>query len=307
MGSLFCCHLFLPFPVRRFSHNRTLMNCRWLKVFLLLVGIPVAAQQSFQFSPVPEERVWDRLAEVSGKNPEREQRLKALFTEAGCTQDHLAEVKVSGSKLPDLACTMPGETDRVIVVGAHFDKVDRGEGIADNWSGAAMLPSLPEVISYGPRRHTYVFLGFTDEEKGLVGSEYYVRHMNKEQQQKVSAMVNLDTVGLAPAEVWASHADKNLLRAPAIVAASMKLPISGMNVDGVGSSDSESFREDKMPSLTIHSVTAKNLAILHSPKDTLAVMQRKDYEDTFRLMCGYLAYLDGYLDQPPPPATSTSK
>jgi hypothetical protein len=277
---------------------------RWFNLILAFVCVPLAAQEAFQFSPVPEERVWDRVVQVSGKNAEREQRLKGLFAEAGCSQGDLAEMKVAGSKLPDLICTMPGETDRVIIVGAHFDKVDRGEGIADNWSGAAMLPSLLEAISRVPRRHTYLFIGFADEEKGLVGSGFYVRHLSKDQRQKVSAMVNLDTVGMAPAEVWASHADKNLLRALAVVGASMKLPITGMNVDGVGSSDSESFRDEKIPSLTIHSVTAKNLSILHSPKDTLAVMQRKDYEDTYRLMCGYLAYLDGYLDRPPPAANA---
>lgn len=276
------------------------MNRGRIIELLLLACVPVLqAQQSFHFSPVPEDRVWSRLEHFNSKNSDREQLLKELFSEAGCTQEHLSEMKVSGSKSPDLICTVAGETNRVIVVGAHFDKVDRGEGVADNWSGAAMLPSLLEAINKSPRKHTYVFIGFTDEEKGLVGSEFYVRHMSKEQRQKVSAMVNLDTVGLAPAEVWASHADKNLLRALAIVATSMKLPISGVNVDGVGSSDSESFRLGHMPALTIHSVTSNNLSILHSWRDSLGAIHQRDYEDTYRLMCGYLAYLDVYLDHSP--------
>lgn len=200
-----------------------------------------------------------------------------MLREAGCPPDKLVETKVAHSSLPNVVCTIAGDTDRMIVVGAHFDKVHEGQGVADNWSGAAS--------------------GFTDEEKGLVGSADYVKHMNREQRANVAAMVNLDTLGLAPAEVWASHADKNLLQALATVA-SMKLPISVMNVDGVGSSDSESFHDSNMPALTIHSVTLKNFSILHSPKDTLQTVQLNDYLETFRLMCGYLAYLDIYLDQP---------
>jgi len=256
------------------------------------------AQQKFHFSLVPGAEVFSRLEHFSANNTDRERTLRTMLTEAGCPLDKLVETKVTHSSLPNVVCTIRGDTDRMIVVGAHFDKVHEGEGVADNWSGAAMLPSLLQSISGSPRRHTFVFVGFTDEEKGLVGSADYVKHMNKEQRANVAAIVNLDTLGLAPAEVWASHADKNLLKALGTVAAAMKLPVSVMNVDGVGSSDSESFREGNMPALTIHSVTPKNFSILHSSKDTLQTVQRNDYLDTFRLMCGYLAYLDIYLDQP---------
>lgn len=167
-----------------------------------------------------------------------------------------------------------------------------------------MLPSIIQALTDVPRKHTYVFVGFTDEEKGLIGSQDYVRQMPKEERQKVSAMVNLDTVGLAPAEVWSSVADKNLLEALATIANSMKLPIWTMNVDRVASSDSESFHQGKMPALTIHSVTAKNFSLLHTSKDTLELVQRKDYLDTYRLMCGYLAYLDVYLDKTPTSGSS---
>lgn len=279
-------------------------------VVLLFFSGAACAQLTFTYFKVPEDKVWSRLEGFATNNPEREQALRTLLTEAGCAPDHLLEEKVAHSALPNLICVVPGTTDRTIIVGAHFDKVKAGDGVADNWSGAAMLPSLLEALSKGPRKHTYVFIAFTDEEKGLVGSNYRAHHMTKDERQKVSAMVNLDTVGLAPAEVWATPADKNLLKALAIVANSTKLPLFIMNVDGFASSDSESFRENKMPALTIHSVTPKNLFLLHTDKDNIKLVQKQDYLDTYKLMCGYLAFLDVYLDQAPavqPPSNSPEK
>jgi hypothetical protein len=82
----------------------------------------------------------------------------------------------------------------------------------------------------------------------------------------VSAMVNMDTLGLAETEVWVSHADPMLVRLMEVAAATAKLPVAGMNVENVGSTDSEPFREKKIPAITIHSVTSETWPILHSPK-----------------------------------------
>ena len=81
-------------------------------------------------------------------------------------------------------------------MGAHYDRVSAGNGVVDNWSGASLLPSLYEAVKGQPREHTYIFIGFTDEEKGLVGSRFYVRQMMKQQVAATDAMVNMDTLGL---------------------------------------------------------------------------------------------------------------
>jgi Iap family predicted aminopeptidase len=269
----------------------------WLVLAGGLLCLPLNGQQKqFHFSPTGDDVVWSRLERYQGKNADRENTLKSMLAEAGCKMDELTQLPVKHSAAPNVVCTVPGRTDREIVVGAHFDYVDRGKGVVDNWSGASMLPSLLEVVEKEPREHTYVFIGFTDEEKGLVGSHDYVQHLSKEERAKISAMINFDTLGLAPTEVWASHADQGLLDALGMVAQGMKLPLSVMNVDNVGESDSESFRDKKIPSMTIHSVTQKTWPILHSSKDTIAEINRDDYLQTYRLMAGYVVYLDQYLD-----------
>ena len=39
--------------------------------------------------------------------------------------------------------------ERVIVLTSHNDKVDVGDGVVDNWSGASLLPSLFQSLAAG--------------------------------------------------------------------------------------------------------------------------------------------------------------
>lgn len=236
-----------------------------------------------------------RLSHFSKKSAERQAILKEWFQQAGCPE--LTEQPVKHAAVPNLLCTVPGTTGRVIIVGAHFDCVDNGDGVADNWSGASLLPSLFETLKTRPRRHTYIFIAFTDEEKGMVGSEFYANHMTKEERERTDAMVNMDTLGLSPTKVWLSHADKNLVNMAAQVAAAMKLPIAAVNFEKVGATDSDSFLQKKIATITLHSVTQQNHHILHSTDDKLRAINLEDYYSTYRLAAVYLAFLDTKLPQ----------
>jgi len=265
-------------------------------VSVLLFCSLAAAQVKFR--QVERGVVESRLKDFAAKNDEREAEIKKLFAESGCKGSHLSEQTVRSKLPPNVICVLPGQTDEVIVVGAHTDKVDAGDGVVDNWSGASLLPSLYQSLDAEPRRHTYVFIGFTGEEKGLVGSDYYAHKLSPEQRAKIAAMVNMDTLGVGPTKVWASHADKALLRALSQTAAGMKLPLAAVNVDGAGSTDSESFAWFKIPRITIHSITQETWPILHSNRDRLSAVKMDDYYDSYLLIAGYLAYLDTFLAQP---------
>lgn len=253
-----------------------------------------AITDNVRFNPVPREVVESRLKKYAGDNKQRETTLKELFADAGCDSQRLSEQPVKGSKLPNVVCLLPGSSNKVIIVGAHFDHVSQGDGVVDNWSGASLLPSLYEALKSEPRKHTFIFIGFTDEEKGEVGSHFYARQMTKEQVAATDAMVNMDTLGLAPTEVWASHSDKHLMAALALVAKQLNLTVTGVNVEQVGTTDSEQFAERRIPSVTIHSLTqsAWNARILHTSKDRLSAMRLDDYYQTYRLVAAYIAFLD---------------
>jgi hypothetical protein len=267
----------------------------------VLIGLGLAPSsagaETISVLLVSRAEIEARLRDYGGTNKERGARLKRMFDDAGCGE-HLSEQPVKHSKAPNVICVLPGASDRVIIVGAHFDRVSTSDGVADNWSGASLLPSLYASLKIEPRQHTFVFIGFTDEEKGLVGSRFYARKMTREQVAATDAMVNLDTLGLAPTEVWTHRSDKHMTAALVRVALHLNKPLSGVNFERVGSTDSESFAARKIRRITIHSLTqeSENKGILHTKRDKLSAMNLDDYYDTFHLTAVYLGFLDHLVD-----------
>jgi hypothetical protein len=253
-------------------------------------AISLAAQHPS--APVAENIIEQRLDQYKGNDSKREAALRELFLEAGCKPANLSEQTVPTRKQPNVICVLPGTTSATIIVGAHFDHADEGDGIVDNWSGASLLPSLFQALAVSPRRHTFVFVGFTGEENGLVGSDFYVSHLAPQELANIEAMINLDSLGLGPTEVWISQSDPRLVNTVAAMAQHLDSPITGMNVDGLGESDEESFIAHKVCTLTIHSLTPANAAVLHRPADNPTAIHHADYYETFRLIAAYLPALD---------------
>jgi putative aminopeptidase FrvX len=285
-------HSLLP---QRTSPSRSLQLSSAITVCLALLHWSFA--DTLRFNVIPREVVESRLRQYQGDDTRRESTLKQMFADAGCNGQNLSEQAVKGAKQPNVICMLPGNSDRTIIVGAHFDHVPAGDGVVDNWSGASLLPSLYEAVKVEQRKHSYIFIGFTDEEQGEVGSRFYARHMTQEKIAATDAMVNMDTLGLGPAEVWASHSDKQLTNALAYLGKLMNQPVRGMNVEQIGSTDSEQFAARKVPSITIHSLTQQtwNARILHTRRDNISEIELDEYYASYRLIAAYLAYLDQFL------------
>ena len=233
---------------------------------------------------IPQSTIQQRLALYKGNDTKRETALKQLFLDSGCDPANLSEQTVPSRKQPNVICLLPGATAATIIVGAHFDHADEGDGVVDNWSGASLLPSLFQILAATPRRHTFLFIGFTGEENGLIGSDFYVNQLNPEQLSHIEAMINLDSLGLGPTEVWVSQSDPRLVNTIATVAHIINIPTTGMNLNGIGESDEESFIAQKVCTLTIHSLTPSNAHILHRPDDNPRAIHISNYYDTFRLL-----------------------
>lgn len=281
--------------------RRCLQLQKWASYLILAFACVVGVNAQVNFRLEPREVIEKRLKSFAGDNQVREDKIHASLAETGCAKTNLSEQPIKFGLPPNVICILPGETEEMIVVGAHTDKVRAGDGVVDNWSGASLLPSLLFSLNAIKRHHTFVFIGFTAEERGMLGSAYYLDHLVPEARARIEAMVNMDSLGVTPTKVWETHTDKPLLDALASVAIASKLPVSAMNVDKVGSTDSESFARYKIPRITLHSITQETLPILHSPSDSLGAIKMSDYYESYRLIAEYLAYLDATL-KPPLPA-----
>jgi putative aminopeptidase FrvX len=263
---------------------------------LVAVLACLAQSPKISFDALPQAVIQQRLEAVPRNLADRKATLESLFHEAGCDGGSFVEQPVPHSKVPNLICTLPGDTDSEIVVGGHLDSIEIGMGAIDDWSGAALLPSLYQSLKNTPRRHRFVFVGFAAEEPGLVGSREFVHKLGRDEIHRIHAMINLECLGAGPPEVWLHRADPHLWRDYTAVAGLLHVPARVMNVDGAGDDDSHSFLSAGIPVLTIHSLTSETLHIIHSRRDTLAEIHPDDYYTSYRLAAAYLAYLDTALE-----------
>ncbi len=264
---------------------------------LILAWLTLAAwagAQTIRYTTLTAGVLEDRLRLAHPNVAERYKRLQKLFVETGCTK--LTEQKVRGSKQPNLVCAVEGNgaSMRTIVVGAHFD-CSGGDGVVDNWTGAILLPGLAKFLRDEAPRHSFEFVGFAAEEKGLLGSQAYLKQIKKEDRKQIAAVVTMDSLGLTATKCWPNSSDKELLLMAARLAQAMKLDFRGINMDRVGTTDSMTFHKAHIPVLSLHSVTQETLSSINSKKDVWSALSWKDYNDTHRFVSALLMYFDQQL------------
>lgn len=83
-------------------------------------------------------------------------------------------------------------TEKQVVIGAHYDNVGLGEGAFDNASGIAVLLDLISKLSLVELQYNVVFVAFGAEEVGLYGSACYVSQLTDT--ASIMCMINVDSV-----------------------------------------------------------------------------------------------------------------
>ncbi|MBL7959008.1 M20/M25/M40 family metallo-hydrolase [bacterium] len=89
--------------------------------------------------------------------------------------------------------------DEYVLIMAHLDHLGKRQdsvyhGANDNASGVAVMMTVAEMLKNVNTSRSVVFIAFTGEEVGLMGSAYFVTHPPIDL-KKIKFMVNLDLVG----------------------------------------------------------------------------------------------------------------
>ena len=176
----------------------------------------------------------------------------------------------------------PDMASQSVVVGAHYDHLGFGwpdvregsegklhAGADDNASGIAVMLELARVAAQGwqPERNI-VFVAFTGEEAGRLGSQYFVSNYSRFPARKAIAMINLDTVGRlgeAPVTAFGSGSATewvHIFRGIGFV--------TGLKVNGVaqdfGSSDQRSYLDIGIPAIQLFGTAHEDF---HRPTDVI--------------------------------------
>lgn len=190
-------------------------------------------------------------------------------------------VRREGRQLKNVVGLLEGdgsEPRETIVIGAHYDHLGMGgagslagwtvavhNGADDNASGtAAMLEVARQLAARGPLRRRVLFIAFSAEESGLVGSERYVRAPLIPMDDTI-AMLNLDMVGRLRKSMEV-HGTRTAKEFNALL--DMHAPLHNLRIqrygDGYGPSDHASFYERGVP--VLHFFTGLH-SDYHRPSD----------------------------------------
>lgn len=216
-------------------------------------------------------------------NPERERVLVELFERGGASRSEI-HLQDAGRGRNNIYVVKPGKTDRIVVVGGHHDKVSRGAGTIDNWTGATMVANLYQAMRDVVTDATIVFVGFAREEEGLLGSKAFLREMDPGERKRIDAMVNLDTLAVDGTFSWKNNSDRSLLGLIQRVAERTGLALKETTLWG-GDADSSTFRRYGIPAMTVFGASQDVIFdIIHSERDTIAAFSLPHYKNAFSLV-----------------------
>ncbi|MFT6882688.1 MAG: hypothetical protein ACI83W_000027 [Marinoscillum sp.] len=190
---------------------------------------------------------------------------------------------LQGTSGRNLVAMIDNPGDELIVIGAHYDhlgfggfsSLHRGDsaihnGADDNASGVAALLNLAENLSRAKLNRDIIFIAFSGEEKGLWGSNYFVKNPTIDL-SKVDFMVNMDMVGrLDTARGIAIHGTGTAPDWPDVINSSNNVGLKViMKESGVGPSDHTSFYLQDIP--VLHFFTGQH-SEYHKPTDDMELI-----------------------------------
>lgn len=154
-----------------------------------------------------------------------------------------------------------------VVIGAHYDHLGLGffgsrdagdnevhNGADDNASGVAGVLELARRLKTSDmKKNNYIFLAFSGEEKGLIGSEMFLTNA-RYPKEKINYMIDLDMIGRLDSKkkikIYGTGTSDEWDKAIDNVGPK-GFKITRIKT-GIGGSDHTSFNQQKIPAIFLH-------------------------------------------------------
>jgi carboxypeptidase Q len=176
--------------------------------------------------------------------------------------------------------------DEVVVVGAHLDSWDLGQGTVDNGTGTCVVLETARILAKCPApKRTIRFILFTGEEQGLHGSKAYT-DQHKDELDKISACIVHDTgtgkvIGLG----WMKNREALApVLEPELAATLKELGVKDVCGKGFGGSDHMSFDKAGVPGCAFNQEIAGYRFGHHSQADNMDLVREDDLRQGTQVM-----------------------
>ena len=192
----------------------------------------------------------------------------------------------------NVICEIKGTTkaDEVIVLTAHYDSVPFSNGVYDNGAGSVILMALAKYFKQHAPSRTLRFIWCGSEERGLLGSQAYVKD-HEEELKDVVLNINVDVAGpilgveriMAMSEMSLVHMVECLAKEKGFAA---KITQDTYSSDGI------SFAEHGIPSITFARFGDNHYsANIHSNLDQLDFMSASSLDNTTEIVLMFMQRL----------------
>lgn len=204
--------------------------------------------------------------------------------------------------------------EHTVVIGAHHDHLGRGEingslseksnlihnGADDNASGTSAVLELARALDKAKdwnKNNNYLFIAFSGEEMGLLGSKYYVDNPSIDL-EKVNYMMNMDMVGRLDSTLVINGLGTSSKFKPAVDALTLspdRIAKIKTTEGGMGASDHTSFYLKNIP--VLHFFTGQHKQY-HKPEDDIELLNMPGELFVIQAMLGLIQDLndEGKID-----------
>jgi hypothetical protein len=201
-----------------------------------------------------------------------------------------------GGTSQNVVATLPGSSDEVFVVGAHFDTKGPSPGANDNGTGVAITLELARVLKdvETVRSVAFVFFGAEetidrDSDHHHFGSRHYVATLSADELERHSGMISVDMVGYGP-DFHVRTMDRGTRAlADDILAFAAERGVAMTYLKdpgGSGWSDHEAFELAGVPAAWVE---WRDDPVYHTSGDVPGHVDRTRVETTAELIYAYLA------------------
>jgi len=163
-------------------------------------GLAGSLPRGYYIIPEKKKLTWD-VARDQNEATVFYVKEEKMTTDSGTVTVHLHADLQPSYTCDNIIGYVPGEVqDSFVAFTAHYDHLGMMgsdamfPGASDNASGTAMLLYLATYFAAHPQHYSMLFIAFSGEEAGLLGSKYYVGHQVV-LDGRIKFLTNLDIMG----------------------------------------------------------------------------------------------------------------